>query len=77
MKGDERANGMLIALHAGFLQSMFPLLFDVEFKLPAILAEALAQATVQDSQVGPFILDAEKAAASSGNRKAVELSCQM
>ena len=69
LKGDERANGMLIRLHAGFLHPMIHLGFGVEFKQPAIIAEALAQAAVHDSWMGPFMLDAEKAAASSGKGK--------
>lgn len=66
LKGDERADDMLVRLHAGFLHPMIHLGFGVEFKQPAIIAEALAQAAVHDSWIGPFMLDAEKAAASSG-----------
>ena len=66
LKGDERADDMLVRLHAGFLHPMIHLGFGVEFKQPAIIAEALAQAAVHDSWIGPFMLDTEKAAASSG-----------
>ena len=68
MKGDERADDMLVRLHAGFLHPMIHLGFGVEFKQPAIIAEALAQAAVHDSWIGRFMLDAEKAAASSGGK---------
>ena len=68
LKGDERADDMLVRLHAGFLHPMIHLGFGVEFKQPAIIAEALAQAAVHDSWIGPFMLDAEKAAASSGGK---------
>lgn len=71
LKGDERADDMLIRLHAGFLHPMIHLGFGVEFKQPAIIAEALAQAAVHDSWIGPFMLDAEKAAASSCKGKSM------
>ena len=60
---------MLVRLHAGFLHPMIHLGFGVEFKQPAIVAEALAQAAVHDSWIGSFMLDAEKAAASNGKGK--------
>lgn len=69
LKGDERADDMLVRLHAGFLHPMIHLGFGVEFKQPAIIAEALAQAAVHDSWIGPFMLDAEKAATSNGKGK--------
>lgn len=69
LKGDERANDMLVRLHAGFLHPMIRLGFGVEFKQPAIIAEALAEAAVHDSWIGPFMLDAEKLAASNGKGK--------
>ena len=71
LKGDERTDDMLIRLHAGFLHPMIHLGFGVEFKQPAIIAEALAQAAVHDSWIEPFMLDAEKAAASSGKGKSM------
>ncbi len=63
LKGDERADDMLVRLHAGFLHPMIHLGFGVEFQQPAIIAEALAQAAVHDAWIGPFMLEAEKAAA--------------
>lgn len=68
-KGDERADDMLVRLHAGFLHPMIHLGFGVEFKQPAIIAEALAEAAVHDSWIGLFMLHAEKTAASSGEGK--------
>ena len=68
LKGDERADDMLVRLHAGFLHPMIHLGFGVEFKQPAIVAEALAQAAVHDSWIGPFMLGAEKAATSNGSK---------
>ena len=69
LKGDERANDMLVRLHAGevanscflmkrvdipqgFLHPIIHLGFGVEFKQPAIIAEALAQAAVHDNWIG-------------------------
>jgi len=52
LKGDERADDMLVRLHAGFLHPMIHLGFGVEFKQPAIIAEALAQAAVHDNWIG-------------------------
>lgn len=69
LKGDERADDMLVRLHAEFLHLMIHLGFGVEFKQPAIIAEALAEAAVHDARIGPFMLGAEKAAASSGKGK--------
>jgi hypothetical protein len=48
---------------------MIHLGFGVEFKQPAIIAEALAQAAVHDSWIGPFLLGAEKAAETTGKGK--------
>ncbi len=52
LKGDERADDMLVRLHAGFLHPMIHLGFGVEFKQPAIIAEALAQAAVHENWIG-------------------------
>lgn len=52
LKGDERADDMLVRLHAGFLHPMIHLGFGIEFKQPAIIAEALAQAAVHDNWIG-------------------------
>lgn len=69
LQGDERANDMFVRMHAGFLHPMIHLGFGVEFKQPAIIAEALAQAAVHDSWIGPFLLGAEEAAETTGKGK--------
>ena len=46
----------------GFLHPLIHLGFGVEFKQPAIIAEALAQACVHDNWLTPFFKEAEKAA---------------
>ena len=60
-----------ILLVTGFLHPIIHLGFGVEFQQPAIVAEALAQAAVHDSWLNPFLLGAEKAAASTGNSKSL------
>ena len=62
LKGDERANDMLVRMFMGFLHPIIHLGFGVEFKQPAIIAEALAQAAVHGSWLNSFLLSAEKAA---------------
>lgn len=62
LKGDERANDMLVRMFMGFLHPIIHLGFGVEFKQPAIIAEALAQAAVHGSWLNYFLLSAEKAA---------------
>ncbi|KAL5383714.1 hypothetical protein DPSP01_005818 [Paraphaeosphaeria sporulosa] len=64
-KGDERADDMLARLYGGFLHPIIHLGFGVEFRQPAIIAEALAQTAVHDNWMLPFFLDAEKAAQTS------------
>lgn len=43
----------------------------MEFNQPAIVAEALAEAAVHDSWIGPYMVKAEKAAASTGKGKSM------
>lgn len=49
---------------SGFLHPIIHLGFGVEFRQPAIIAEALAQASVHDNWIGPYLLKTE--AASTG-----------
>ncbi|KAF1968750.1 hypothetical protein BU23DRAFT_479364 [Bimuria novae-zelandiae CBS 107.79] len=65
-KGDERADDMLARLFAGFLHPIIHLGFGIEFRQPAIIAEALAQAAVHDNWMAPLFLEAEKAAKTNG-----------
>lgn len=51
----------------GFLHPIIHLGFGVEFEQPVIVAEALAQAAAHDNWMSPFLLGAEKAAASSSD----------
>jgi hypothetical protein len=61
-KGDERADGMLARMFAGFLHPIIHLGFGIEFGQPAIVAEALAQAAVVDNWIEKVLFAAEKAA---------------
>ena len=74
LKGDERANDMLVRMFMGFLHPIIHLGFGVEFKQPAIIAEALAQAAVHASWLNAFLLSAEKAAQTTeGGKSMVDL----
>ncbi|KAK3699520.1 hypothetical protein LTR37_016389 [Vermiconidia calcicola] len=60
--GDERADDMLVRMYAGFLHPIIHLGYGVEFRQPAIVAEALAQAACHEIWIGQLLLPAEKAA---------------
>lgn len=64
--GTEKADDMLVRMFAGFLHPIIHLGFGVEFRQPAIVVEALAQAAVHGNWMGSFLLDAEKAAKAQG-----------
>ena len=55
----------------GFLHPIIHLGFGVEFKQPAIIAEALAQAAAHDTYMSNFFLPAEKAAATEKRSKSL------
>lgn len=52
--GTDRADDMLVRMFSGFLHPIIHLGFGVEFKQPAIIAEALAQAAIHENWLGPF-----------------------
>jgi hypothetical protein len=58
---DHRANDLLARLFTGFAHAGIHLGFGLEFKQPAIVAEALAQACVHEGWALDFFLAAEKA----------------
>ena len=60
--GDEHANALLVRMYAGFLHPIIHLGFGVEFKQPAVIAEALAQAATHSDWIGKLLLPAEKLA---------------
>jgi hypothetical protein len=61
--GDQHADAFLVRMYAGFLHPIIHLGFGVEFKQPAIIAEALAQAAIHSDWIGELLLPAEKIAA--------------
>ncbi|KAI9880934.1 MAG: hypothetical protein M1830_010002 [Pleopsidium flavum] len=71
LKRDDRADDLLARMFAGFLHPLIHLGFGVEFKQPAIIAEALAQAAVHDVWIGPFLFEAEKAAHDKASSKSM------
>ena len=60
---------------SGFLHPIIHLGFGIEFKQPAIIAEALAEAAAHDKWLTPFFLESEKKAKTSNrpSRSLVEL----
>ncbi|KAI9744191.1 MAG: hypothetical protein M1818_002343 [Claussenomyces sp. TS43310] len=68
--GDEKADDLLARMFAGFLHPIIHLGFGLEFNQPAIVAEALAQASVHSNDgIKSFLLSAEKAAKSKARSK--------
>ncbi|KAG0646521.1 Questin oxidase [Hyphodiscus hymeniophilus] len=68
-EGGERANDLLTRMYAGFLHPLIHLGFGIEFKQPAIIAEALAQACIHDSWISPYLLKCEAASTSGTSDK--------
>ncbi|USP73007.1 hypothetical protein yc1106_00281 [Curvularia clavata] len=58
--GTEVAEDLLVRMYAGFLHPIIHLGFGVEFKQPAIVAEALAQGAVHDSWIGELFVECER-----------------
>lgn len=65
--GNEKANDLLGRMFGGFFHPMIHLGFGLEFKQPAIIAEALAQGAVHDNWTGKYLLRTEAAAKSNPN----------
>ncbi|RAL66339.1 hypothetical protein DID88_006008 [Monilinia fructigena] len=62
LAGDAKADEILGRMFAGFLHPLIHLGFGIEFNQPAIIAEALAQASVHDNWVSKYLFDVEKKA---------------
>lgn len=69
--GDEHANALLVRMYAGFLHPLIHLGFGVEFKQPAVIAEALAQAAIHNDWIGRLLLPAETMASEKKNDKSL------
>lgn len=65
---DERAEDMYLRMFGGLLHPIIHLGFGVEFRQPAIIAEALAQAACHNNKVGQLLLPVEKAAKERGSK---------
>ncbi|KAL7949130.1 hypothetical protein V8C42DRAFT_313399 [Trichoderma barbatum] len=63
-KGDERSEAIFGRLFAGFLHPLIQLMYGIEWRQPAIIAEGLAQAAVHENRVGGFLTKVEQAASS-------------
>ncbi|KAI1133837.1 hypothetical protein F5Y05DRAFT_400713 [Hypoxylon sp. FL0543] len=64
-KGDEKSEDMLVRMFAGLLHPLIQLMYGIEWKQPAIVAMALAQAAVHQNHLGKFLHTAEEASTSS------------
>ncbi|KAK3350971.1 hypothetical protein B0H65DRAFT_422201 [Neurospora tetraspora] len=60
--GTPEADNLLIRLYSGFLHPLIQLMYGLEWRQPAIVAEGLAQAAVHGDEIGVFLLGAEEAA---------------
>ena len=69
--GDNHANALFVRLYAGFLHPIIHLGFGVEFKQPAVIAEALAQAAIHTDWIGRLLLPAETKAAEQKSEKSL------
>ena len=66
LAGDDHAEAMMTRMFAGFLHPIIHLGFGVEFKQPAIIAEALAEAATHNNWMAPYFLKSEKLAKING-----------
>ncbi|KAK7747164.1 hypothetical protein SLS62_009106 [Diatrype stigma] len=73
-KGDERSDDMLLRMFAGLLHPIIQLMYGIEWRQPAIVAMALAQAAVHSGESLQDILPAaEEAAAAAPMPSIVDL----
>ncbi|OTB14049.1 hypothetical protein K445DRAFT_319583 [Daldinia sp. EC12] len=64
-KGDERSEDMQIRMTSGVIHPIIQLMYGVEWKQPAIVAMALAQASVHKNELKKFLVTTEEAAKSN------------
>ncbi|KAJ2896171.1 HypA protein [Zalerion maritima] len=63
--GSPRAEDMMLRLHAGVFHPLIHMMYGIEFSLPSIVAQALAQAAVhKTNQLGDFFASSESMALS-------------
>jgi hypothetical protein len=58
-RGDDAADDVLVRLHGGFLHPLIQMMYGMEWRQPAIVAEALAQACVHSDAMKEFLLRSE------------------
>lgn len=58
--GSEAADDLLVRLYAGFLHPLIQMMYGLEWKQPAIIAEALAQTCVHQPNFKDVLLQAER-----------------
>lgn len=58
--GTESADDLLVRFHAGFLHPLIQMMYGMEFKQPAVVAEALAQTCVHQPDLKEELLQAEQ-----------------
>lgn len=58
--GTESADDLLVRLYAGFMHPLIQMMYGVEFRQPAIVAEALAQTCVHQPNYKEVLLQAER-----------------
>lgn len=65
-KGDAAANDLLLRLHAGVLHPLIQLMYGLEWKQPAVVAEALAETSVHEVEhLDELLLEAERRASTA------------
>lgn len=62
LAGTDSADDLLVRLYAGFLHPLIQMMYGLEWKQPAIIAEALAQTCVHQANFKEALLQAEKGA---------------
>ncbi|GAP87573.1 putative protein [Rosellinia necatrix] len=65
-KGDARSEDLLVRMFAGVIHPIIQLMYGIEWRQPAVVAMALAQAAVHDDCMKEFLIGAEEAAAARG-----------
>jgi len=75
--GNDRADDMFARLYAGFLHPLIHLGFGIEFRQPAIVAEALAQAAIHTTWMTPYLLKTEAASTDPSSKTFPQLIDEM
>lgn len=69
LAGTDSADDLLVRLYAGFLHPLIQMMYGIEWKQPAIVAEALAQTCVHQAHLKEALLQAEKNADEAYGKK--------